>query len=122
VARIRYLKPEYFTDEDLAEHPIWVRYLFAGLWNHADRDGRLEDRPKFLKSQIFPYDDHDVDAGLIELARPKAASGKPFLIRYQFDGQRYIFNLDSKVLAKGVWRAHAKLDDGTDHTVLLEFK
>ena len=42
--------------------------------------------------------------------------------QYRFDGQRYIFNLDSKVLAKGVWRAHTKLDDGTDHTVLLEFK
>ena len=42
--------------------------------------------------------------------------------QYRFDGQRFIFNLDSKVLAPGVWRAHTKLDDGTDHTVLLEFK
>lgn len=42
--------------------------------------------------------------------------------QYRFDGQRYIFNLDSKVLSPGVWRAHTKLDDGTDHTVLLEFK
>ena len=55
--RIRYLKPEFFTDDDLAEHSFETRLAYAGLWCHADKAGRLEDKPKFLKAVIFPYDD-----------------------------------------------------------------
>jgi hypothetical protein len=31
--------------------------LFEGLWCLADREGRLEDRPKRIKAEIFPYFD-----------------------------------------------------------------
>lgn len=89
MARIRYVKPEFFLDEDLADHPIWVRYLFEGLWCQADRDGRLDDRPRFLKTQIFPFDDVDVEDGLSQLSKAKS-SGNPFILRYVVDGKRYI--------------------------------
>lgn len=57
MARIRSLKPEFFTDEDMAAlHPLH-RLAFEGLWCHADKAGRLEDRPARLKVQILPYDD-----------------------------------------------------------------
>jgi len=83
VARIRYIKPEYFLDEELADLGMQARLLFIGLWTIADRDGRLEDRPRKIKAQIFPYDAVDVDNILNELS-PK------FIVRYKIAEHCYI--------------------------------
>jgi hypothetical protein len=88
--RIRYLKPDFFKDEDLAELPFEVRLFYAGLWCQADKAGRLEDRPKRLKAEIFPYDKVDSEKCLEILSRPKPASGRPFIHRYISGGQPYI--------------------------------
>lgn len=56
MARIRDLKPGFFRNETLAELPHWVRLLFQGLWGLADRDGLLEDRPKRIGADVFPYE------------------------------------------------------------------
>jgi len=53
MARIRSLKPDFFKDEDLAVLPFEARLLFEGLWCYADKEGRLEDRPKYLKGVEF---------------------------------------------------------------------
>ena len=90
MARIRYLKPDFFKDEDLAELPFETRLFFAGLWNFADKAGRLEDRPLRLKAEIFPYDKVDVDKCLDLLSKPKNGSGKPFLQRYKVGQERFI--------------------------------
>lgn len=84
--RVRLLKPETFKDEHLAEVSLAARFLFMGLWTLADRDGRLEDRPKWIRAELLPYDAAvDVDGLLNELANPKA-----FIVRYQVDGHKYI--------------------------------
>lgn len=77
VARSRILKPGFFQNEVLAELPYEGRLLFAGLWVLADRDGRLEDRPKRIKAALFPWDDLDVDDLLAGLAE------RGFITRYQ---------------------------------------
>ncbi len=64
MARARIIKPTFFQNEDVAELPVVDRLLFIGLWMLADREGRLEDRPKRIKAQLFPYDDLDVDTSL----------------------------------------------------------
>lgn len=87
--RIRYLKPEFFSDEDLAELPFSTRITFAGLWCFADKAGRLEDRPKFLKAMIFPYDNINIEKELTKLCAPKR-NGKPFIQRYQENGSNFI--------------------------------
>ena len=90
MSRIRYLKPDFFKDEDLAELPHHVRLLFAGIWTIADREGRLEDRPKRIKAEIFPYEEIDIEALLVMLAAPKSSTGKPFILRYEVAGEKYI--------------------------------
>lgn len=57
MARIRYLKPEFFEDIDLAEVSINARYMYSGLWCFMDRNGIMEFSPKMIKKNIFPYDD-----------------------------------------------------------------
>ncbi|WP_338762063.1 hypothetical protein [Massilia sp. METH4] len=84
MARARNIKPGFFTNEELVELPFSTRLLFIGLWTVADREGRLEDKPKRIKMHLFPADDIDVDAALCQLE----ASG--FLARYEVNGARYI--------------------------------
>ncbi|MDE2254178.1 MAG: hypothetical protein KGL42_07945 [Betaproteobacteria bacterium] len=84
MARSRNLKPSFFTNEVLADIDPLGRLLFQGLWCHADREGRLEDRPKRLKAEILPYDQCDIDELLDALA------ARQFILRYQVEDQRFI--------------------------------
>ena len=92
MARIRSLKPDFFKDEDLATLPYEARLLFQGLWCLADREGRLEDRPKYLKAEIFPYDSVLVDNLLELLQNPKIEDRpeKSFIRRYKANNRKYI--------------------------------
>lgn len=84
MARARNIKPGFFKNEQLVELPFEYRILFCGLWVLADREGRLEDRPKRIRMEIFPADDVDVNAGL------EALSVSGFITRYAVAGQSYI--------------------------------
>ncbi len=67
MARIRNLRPAFFKDEHLAELSPLARILFAGLWTLADRAGNLEDRPRYIKIEVLPYDECDVYTMLDDL-------------------------------------------------------
>lgn len=84
MARARSIKPGFFRNEDLCGLQPWVRLLFAGLWTIADREGRLEDRPKRIKADVFPYDNFNVERGLAELAKAN------FIVRYEASGNKFI--------------------------------
>lgn len=84
MSRARNIKPAFFKNDVLAELPFEYRILFQGLWCEADREGRLEDRPRRIKAEVFPYDDVDVDAGL------NALQSKGFIVRYTHGETQYI--------------------------------
>lgn len=84
MARARNIKPGFYKNEDLAECSVWARFIFPGLWMMADREGRLEDRPKRIKAEILPFDSQDVEPLLRELAAMK------FISRYERDGIKVI--------------------------------
>ena len=65
--RARNIKPGFFRNEDLVECSFAARLLYAGLWCMADRAGRLENRPKKIKMELFPADDLNMPALLDEL-------------------------------------------------------
>ena len=82
--RARNIKPSFFKNDLLAELPYEARLLFIGLWCMADREGRLEDRPKRIKMELFPADNVDVD----ELAQ--CLHGAGFVQRYVVENTAYI--------------------------------
>lgn len=83
--RIRTVKPEWYFNEELAALPWEAQKLSLGLLALADAHGRLADRPRRIRAQIFPYHpDTDVDACLDQLA----AIG--FLRRYRAAGVHVI--------------------------------
>ena len=84
MARARNIKPAFFLNDDLVELSFEYRLLFIGLWTLADREGRLEDRPKRIKMGVFPADNVDVDAGLAELQK------YGFIQRYEINGEKLV--------------------------------
>jgi hypothetical protein len=84
MARSRNIKPGFYKNEDLAECSVLARLLFPGLWLLADREGRLEDRPKRIKGEIFPFDNVDTNELLNELKQ------WGFIKRYQVGEKNYI--------------------------------
>ena len=57
MARIRSIKPEFWSSEQVMECSPTVRLLFVGLWNFCDDYGRHTLAPKQIKAQVFPCDD-----------------------------------------------------------------
>ncbi len=92
--RARNIKPGFFTNEVLAELPPLTRLLFIGLWTEADREGRLEDRPRRLKMRLFPCDEFNAEQAMDDLQ----SSG--FILRYAADGAQYV-----QILA---WHKHQR--------------
>lgn len=69
MARSRNIKPSFFMNEDIIELPYEARLLFIGLWILADREGRLENRPKKIKMSLFPADDINVAEQLENISK-----------------------------------------------------
>jgi hypothetical protein len=55
MARARNIKPSFFTNEILGELDPLICLLFINLWMLADREGRLEDRPKRILGETFRH-------------------------------------------------------------------
>jgi hypothetical protein len=82
--RIRTIKPEFFSNEEIGNLAPEARLLFIGLWTLADREGRLEDRPIRIRAQLFPFDTWSIVPFLQQLEQAKLIS------RYEADGKRVI--------------------------------
>lgn len=87
MARTRSIKPSFFDNEILGDLPPLTRLLFIGLWGIADREGRLEDRPKRIKKELLGYDDVSTDevSGMLQSLHDTG-----FIIRYATQDKDYI--------------------------------
>lgn len=87
MARIRTIKPEFWTSEQVIECSTNARLLFIGLWNFCDDRGRMVFSPKRIKACIFPSDDFTSEnvLGMVSelesngLLRVYTVDGKDFL-------------------------------------------
>jgi hypothetical protein len=85
--RIRTIKPEFWTSEQVTSCSVTARLLFIGMWNFADDGGRLPASVKRLKMEVFPGDpfgESDMTGWVLELMeagliRGYVAGGNPFL-------------------------------------------
>lgn len=88
MARIRSIKPEFWSDYRLARELTRDQRLFyVALWNEADDEGRFSAHPRRLLGACFPYDEDispaDIRAWLTRLAE----TGRVRL--YEVDGEPY---------------------------------
>lgn len=84
MARIRTIKPEFWTDEKIVECSFEARLMFIGMFNFADDKGNLVRSPKRIKMQIFPADMIDCEPLIKELSQAGLIS------EYSVSGVEYI--------------------------------
>lgn len=96
MARIRTVKPEFWSSEQVVSCSIPARLLFIGLWNFCDDSGVHEAKPRRIKMEIFPDDDLSPDEiqALIDelidqdLVRRYSAGDRDYLIVTGWHHQR----------------------------------
>ena len=101
MARIRSIKPEFWSDEQVMECSPMARLMFIGIWNFCDDAGNHPLSEKTIKALVFPGDSIDsasIRRLLVEL------SSNALLRFYECSGKAYL-NI------KG-WR-HQKIDRPT---------
>ncbi len=87
MARIRTIKPEFWTSEQVVALSIAARLVFIAMWNFADDYGVIPASPKALKMKALPGDDYTsdditkmvaemVEQGLVQAFT--AADGRPY--------------------------------------------
>lgn len=86
MARIRSIKPEFFTSMSNAELSHAARLTFIGLWTHCDDEGRCVDNAHLIKAAIWPMERSvkAVELDLVEIEK----LGK--VHRYQGGGKRLL--------------------------------
>jgi hypothetical protein len=108
MARIRTIKPEFWSSEQVIDCNPMARLLFIGLWNFADDHGAFPDKPKQIKACVFPGDDftpRQIDAWLAELS----ACG--LIRRYEArEVSREASHKDERFLFITGWFDHQKID------------
>ncbi len=83
MARIRTIKPTFFTSEDILDLSAHARLLYIACWCEADREGRLCWKPRTLRIRYLPTDAVDIESVAAELI----AHG---LVRLYGDGLAWI--------------------------------
>jgi hypothetical protein len=102
VARIRTIKPEFFTSLTVASLPIEARLTFVGLWTHVDDEGRCVDDARLIKAAVWPLDDRlstDIELDL------KRLSESSLILRYRVADRSY--------LAVRGWAEHQRINRPT---------
>lgn len=84
MARIRTIKPDFWTDEKLTECSLSARLLFIGTWNFADDNGNLDRSSKQIKARVFPIDNIDCEPLIQELM------AQELLIEYSVDEKLFL--------------------------------
>src|SRR4051812_15575520 len=85
MSRIRTIKPEFFTSEDIFGMTPLARLFYVSLWCESDREGRLEWKPGTFKARYLPADNCDINALGEELI------AKGLIELYEVDGKKYAF-------------------------------
>jgi len=83
MARIRTVKPEFFTSESVLSVSPLARLFFIGLWCEADREGRLKWKPKTLKFRYLPADSVNIEKLCKELEQAE------MIVTYTVDNNNY---------------------------------
>lgn len=83
MARIRTIKPEFFTSEDVVNLSPLARLFYIGLWCECDREGRLDWKVGTLKMRYLPGDDCSIESIASELVKAGLVA------IYEVDGKQY---------------------------------
>ncbi len=100
--RIRTVKPEFWTSEDIAALDWDTRLLFIGLWSYVDDNGVGRDVERLIVADLFPLEDDPRDT-LAKVSRGlRTLQAASLIERYTVDGKPF--------LHVATWDAHQRID------------
>lgn len=88
MARIRSIKPEFFTSLTMADVGVHVRLTFIGLWTHVDDEGRCLNEPRLMKAALWPLDDDVTADDVRRFVNELAKHG--LVVMYSHEGREYL--------------------------------
>jgi hypothetical protein len=100
--RIRSIKPEFWTSEDIAALDWPTRLLFVGLWSYVDDNGVGRDNEKLIKADLFPLEENPRDT-LASVSRGlQALCDGGQIARYTVEDKPFLY--------VNAWEAHQRID------------
>lgn len=102
MARIRTIKPEFWTSDQVMSVSRDARLLFIGMWNFADDAGNQPANTKTIKALVFPGDDLS-EGQIYDLVEELLGVG--LLDTYEADC-RWYWNIPT-------WKKHQRIDQPT---------
>lgn len=103
MSRIRTVKPEFWTSEQVASCSRDARLLFIGIWNYSDDNGIHPKSFKRLKMEIFPGDDDCSERDLERWIKELITCG--LIMEYSINQKEYWYVTG--------WKNHQKIDKPT---------
>lgn len=101
MARIRSIKPEFWTSGQIMDCQPLTRLMFIGTWNFCDDAGNHPAEPRRIKAQLFPGDDTVTSKSVLGMLQELSANA---LISFYDgpDGLKY-FHVTG-------WQKHQRID------------
>ncbi|MET8623681.1 hypothetical protein ABZW30_07980 [Kitasatospora sp. NPDC004669] len=105
MARIRTVKPEFFTSDSLSRVSLTAERTFCGIFSLVDDRGRFRDDARVIYGRLWVTRTEQTLAGVEDDLRELAAEG--LICRYVgCDGKRYLHPV--------TWLQHQKISNRTD--------
>ena len=100
--RIRSIRPEFWSSEDIAALDWDTRLLFIGLWSYVDDNGVGRDIDKLVKADLFPLEDDPRDTLATVSRGLQALCDGGQITRYEVDGKPYLHIV--------AWETHQRVE------------
>jgi hypothetical protein len=91
MARIRSIKPDFFTSERVAGLPVTARLTFIGLWTHVDDNGVTVDNGRLITAALWPLEEDPRETLQRTLEDLRRLSEAGLIVRYEAAGKRLLF-------------------------------
>src|SRR5258707_14213310 len=91
MARIRSIKPEFFTSERIATLPLSARLTFIGLWLYVDDNGVGLDNERLVLAAVWPLEEDVI--GTLQRTREdlRSLAGAGHIRRYRSGSGAFLF-------------------------------
>ena len=88
--RIRSIRPEFWSSEDITALPWNYRLIFIGLWSYVDDNGVGRDVEKLIAADLFPLEENAAGALKQIHGALSEFSSRGLIERYVVDGKPYV--------------------------------
>lgn len=100
--RIRSIRPEFWSSEDVAAMDWNTRLVYIGLWSYVDDNGVGRDLERLIVSDLFPLDESLSESSLRVHGALKHLKTAGHITRYKVNGKPYLHIT--------AWETHQKIN------------